>query len=56
MGWYEPPEHAEQAEAPVVADTVPAAHGVGAVEPMAHELPVGHSEHSLADDKPSNAD
>ena len=34
--------------APWRAETVPAAHGAGSVEPMTHALPAGHSAHSDA--------
>ena len=36
-------------EAPSAAAKLPAAHGVGKVEPMPHALPIGHASHSLAD-------
>jgi len=43
-----PPAQGEHWEAPAAGATVPAAHGVGAVAPVPHELPAGHGAHSPA--------
>ena len=44
--WKNPETHAVHAGALRLAETVPTAHGVGAIEPSEQELPVGHGKQS----------
>ena len=46
--WYSPPGQPVHVALPGVAVKVPGAQAVGAVEPVAHALPTGHGEQSLA--------
>ena len=49
VSWYSPAGHAAHSDWLLLVVMVPGAHGVGAVEPVAHAEPAGHGLHSLSD-------
>ena len=48
--WKEPAGHCSHAPSPAVANE-PAAHAIGAVDPVGHDEPAGHCSHASAPGK-----
>jgi hypothetical protein len=51
--WYLPPSQSSQVAAPSSGAIVPAAHGVGTVDPVEHEWPSGQTEHCVPTVRPT---
>ena len=50
--WYSPVSHAVHVALPLMVVTLPAAHALGAVAPLAHNEPAGHAAQSACDAPP----